>query len=56
MDAAQKGHLHGPGQFYIGDELAVPMQVALVLSAQQRGADSPGFIWHRTTSDDHDLV
>jgi hypothetical protein len=33
MDAAQEGYLHGPGQFYIGDELTAPMQVALVLPA-----------------------
>ena len=48
--APQEGDLHRARQFDIGDELTATMQVALVLTAEQGGADSPGLIRHRTLS------
>ena len=41
MGAAQEGDLPGPGQFYVGDELAAPMQMALVLSTAVQKWDLP---------------
>jgi hypothetical protein len=50
VGAPQEGDLHRARQFDVGDELAAAVQVALVLSARQGGADSPSLIRHRTAS------
>ncbi len=44
--AADKGDIHRARQFDVGHELAAAEQVALVLAAQQRGAEPPGVIRH----------
>jgi hypothetical protein len=50
MRAADEGHLHRAGEFDVRHEFAAAMQVALVLAAQQRGANSPSVIRHQAPS------
>jgi hypothetical protein len=46
MRAADKRDVHRAGQFYVGDELAAPMQVPVILSAQQRRAHAKPVVRH----------
>ncbi len=46
MRTADKGNVHRAGQFDVGDELAAPVQMPVVLSAQQRGADAKPVVRH----------
>ncbi len=46
MRAANKRNIHRARQFYVRDELAAPVQVPVVLPAQQRGADAKPVVRH----------
>ena len=46
MRAADKRDIHRAGQFDVGDELAAPVQMPVILPAQQRRADAKPVVRH----------